>query len=181
MSQDTYSIGTDIGGTFTDCTVLSSSGRVTTGKSPSTPPNFSEGFFNAVEDAAAKLDLTLPDLLSRASTLVHATTAATNAMVQRKGARVGLITTRGHGDAILIMRGGGRSKGLDVEVSGDFHDRSPPYPSGSRRTSLRRRPTAATTLPTTLASRRNMEHWRTSLRFCMKRTRVASASFLIWY
>lgn len=115
--QDTakYSIGTDIGGTFTDCTVTDSSGRIVTGKSPSTPPNFSEGFFNAVEDAAGKLSLTLPELLARTGTLVHATTAATNAMVQRKGAKVGLITTSGHGDAILIMRGGGRTKGLDVD------------------------------------------------------------------
>lgn len=111
----TYSIGTDIGGTFTDCTVTDDAGRIVTGKSPSTPPNFSEGFFNAVEDAAGKLGKTLPELLARTGTLVHATTAATNAMVQRKGAKVGLITTSGHGDAILIMRGGGRTKGLDVD------------------------------------------------------------------
>ncbi|HTR75233.1 MAG TPA: hydantoinase/oxoprolinase family protein [Solirubrobacterales bacterium] len=115
MKRRTYSIGTDIGGTFTDCTVLTSDGQIVTGKSPSTPPNFSEGFFGAVEDAAGTLGLSLPDLLSQATTLVHATTAATNALVQRKGAKVGLITTRGHGDAMLVMRGGGRSKGLDVD------------------------------------------------------------------
>ncbi|MBS1882193.1 MAG: hydantoinase/oxoprolinase family protein [Actinobacteria bacterium] len=110
-----YSIGTDIGGTFTDCTVMDQEGRLVTGKAPSTPPDFSAGFFGAVEDAAAKLDLGLDDLLAEGTTLVHATTAATNAMVQRKGARVGLITTRGHGDAILVMRGGGRAKGLDLD------------------------------------------------------------------
>lgn len=114
-SQGRYSIGTDIGGTFTDCTVVGGDGGIVTGKVPSTPPDFSEGFFGSVEEAASKLGLSLEDLLSRATTLVHATTAATNAMVQRKGARVGLLTTRGHGDAILVMRGGGRSKGLDLD------------------------------------------------------------------
>lgn len=110
-----YSIGTDIGGTFTDCAVIDDEGRVVTGKSPSTPENFSTGFFSAIDDAAGKLELTLEELLDQTHTLVHATTAATNAMVERKGARVGLITTMGHGEAMLVMRGGGRSKGLEVD------------------------------------------------------------------
>lgn len=114
-AASSYSVGTDIGGTFTDCVVIDDRGAIVTGKSPSTPANFSEGFFNAVENAASKLGLSLERLLAQSHSLVHATTAATNAMVERKGSRVGLITTAGHGDAILIMRGGGRSKGLDVD------------------------------------------------------------------
>ena len=110
-----YSIGTDIGGTFTDCVVVDDDGAITTGKAPSTPPNFSIGFFDAITNAAEKLELTLEQLFAEAKILVHATTAATNAMVERKGSRVGLLTTRGHGEAILIMRGGGRSKGLEVD------------------------------------------------------------------
>ena len=110
-----YSIGTDIGGTFTDCVVVDDAGAITTGKAPSTPPNFSIGFFDAITNAAEKLDMTLERLFSEAKIVVHATTAATNAMVERKGSRVGLLTTRGHGEAILIMRGGGRSKGLEVD------------------------------------------------------------------
>ena len=43
-----YSIGTDIGGTFTDCVVVDDDGAITTGKAPSTPPNFSIGFFDAI-------------------------------------------------------------------------------------------------------------------------------------
>ena len=113
--MDSFSIGTDIGGTFTDCAVIDDKGRVYTGKSPSTPENFSEGFFSAVEDAAGKLDMDMGELLGKASTLVHATTAATNAMVERKGAKVGLLTTMGHAESILVMRGGGRSKGLEVD------------------------------------------------------------------
>ncbi len=110
-----YSIGTDIGGTFTDCVVVDHAGTVTTGKSPSTPPNFSVGFFDAITDAAGKLDLSLEQLLADSKILVHATTAATNAMVERKGSTVGLITTKGFGEILGIMRGGGRSKGLDVD------------------------------------------------------------------
>ena len=110
-----YSIGTDIGGTFTDCVVIDERGTITTGKAPSTPPNFSVGFFDAIANAGEKLGLSLDELFASAQIIVHATTAATNAMVERKGSCVGLLTTRGHGEAILIMRGGGRSKGLEVD------------------------------------------------------------------
>jgi N-methylhydantoinase A len=110
-----YAVGTDIGGTFTDCVVIDDDGTITTGKAPSTPPNFADGFFAAMEDAAGKLALTLEQLLSDSRLVVHATTAATNALVEQRGASVGLITTRGHGEALPIMRGGGRSKGLEVD------------------------------------------------------------------
>lgn len=127
-----YSIGTDIGGTFTDCAVTDAEGRIVTGKSPSTPGNFSDGFFGAVESAAAKLGLGLDELLSQSHSLVHATTAATNAMVQRTGAEVGLLTTKGHAEAILVMRGGGRSKGLDVDQLLDLPGTLKPEPIVAR-------------------------------------------------
>ena len=110
-----YTIGTDIGGTFTDCVVIDDTGGITTGKAPSTPDDFSRGFFDAVTDAAGKLGMSLRALLEASHVLVHATTSGTNAVVERKGSRVGLITTAGHEEAILIMRGGGRSKGLDID------------------------------------------------------------------
>jgi N-methylhydantoinase A len=110
-----YSIGTDIGGTFTDCVVVDAGGRVTTGKAPTTPADRSEGFFDAIADAAGKLGLEVGDLLADSDTLVHATTTATNAVVEQRGARVGLLTTKGHGDCLSIMRGAGRSKGLGVD------------------------------------------------------------------
>lgn len=111
----TYAVGTDIGGTFTDCVVVDDEGTITTGKAPSTPPNFADGFFDAMADAAGKLGLELGEMLADTRLVVHATTAATNALVEQRGARVGLITTRGHGEALPIMRGGGRSKGLEVD------------------------------------------------------------------
>lgn len=126
--MSSYSIGTDIGGTFTDCAVTDPQGRIVIGKSPSTPGNFSQGFFGAVENAASKLGLSLGELLSQAHSLVHATTAATNAMVQRTGADVGLLTTRGHAESILVMRGGGRSKGLEVDELLDLAGTVKPEP-----------------------------------------------------
>jgi N-methylhydantoinase A len=107
-----YICGVDIGGTFTDCAVIDENGTVTISKTPSTPPDFSAGFFESLTQAAEKLDLSLQDLLAQTATLSHGTTVATNAVVEHRGSKVGLITTAGHGDAILIMRAFGRVAGL---------------------------------------------------------------------
>lgn len=110
-----YFCGIDTGGTFTDCVVMDEHGRITIAKSPSTPKDFAEGFFNVLEVAAEKLDLTLPQLMQNTRLLLHGTTVGTNAIVQLKGVKTGLITTRGHGDALIIMRSVGRSAGLPIE------------------------------------------------------------------
>jgi N-methylhydantoinase A len=110
-----FTIGTDIGGTFTDCVVISDDGRIAVGKQPSTPANLTDGFFAAVTDAASQLGLGLGEVLSSTRTLVHATTVGTNAVAQRTGAMVGLLASKGHGEAIRVMRGGGRTKGLEVD------------------------------------------------------------------
>jgi len=99
-----YFCGIDTGGTFTDCVVMDESGRITIAKSPSTPKDFAAGFFNALEVAAEKLGLTLSQLMQNTRLLLHGTTVGTNAIVQLKGVKTGLITTRGHGDALIIMR-----------------------------------------------------------------------------
>jgi N-methylhydantoinase A len=110
-----YFCGIDIGGTFTDCVVRDQAGRLTIAKSLSTPEESSKGFFNALEAAASKLEVTLPELLSHTQLLLHGTTLGTNALLERKGARTGLLTTRGHADAIIIMRSVGRSAGLPLD------------------------------------------------------------------
>ena len=110
-----FTIGTDIGGTFTDCVVISDDGRIAVGKQPSTPADLTDGFFAAVTDAASQLGLGLGEVLSATRTLVHATTVGTNAVAQRTGAKVGLLASKGHGEAIRVMRGGGRTKGLEVD------------------------------------------------------------------
>src|SRR5580704_468762 len=111
-----YIVGVDIGGTFTDCAVFDpSTGSFTTAKAATTPSNPAEGFFAAVESAAAGLNLTPREFLSQTRILVNASTTGTNAIVTKRGAKVGLLTTAGHGEALQIMRGGGRTKGLSID------------------------------------------------------------------
>jgi N-methylhydantoinase A len=98
-------VGVDIGGTFTDCVVLGRRGEVTATKAASTPENFAEGMINAMRLAADRLGVSFEHFCRDVAVLTHGTTVGTNALIQRKGARVGLITTRGHEDAIHIMRG----------------------------------------------------------------------------
>lgn len=109
-----YFCGIDIGGTFTDCVVRDDVGRLTLAKSLSTPEDSSLGFFNALEAAAQKLGISLAELMSNTQLLLHGTTLGTNALLERKGAKTGLITTKGHADALIIMRSVGRSAGLPI-------------------------------------------------------------------
>src|SRR5205823_14001642 len=69
-----YSVGVDIGGTFTDCVVRTPQGQAVTGKVPTTPTDRSIGFFGSIEEAAGRLGLTLPGLLRQTGRLNHATT-----------------------------------------------------------------------------------------------------------
>jgi N-methylhydantoinase A len=110
-----YRVSIDIGGTFTDCTIVDGAGAVTIAKSPSTPSDFSRGFLDALEAGARVLDLDLDGLLRATRRLSHGTTVGINAVVSRTGARVGLIATAGHGDALRILNNTGRTNGQPVE------------------------------------------------------------------
>jgi N-methylhydantoinase A len=109
----TYSVGVDIGGTFTDCAVIAPDGTIRTGKVPTRPTDRARSFFEAIEEAASRFDLERDELLAQAGRVVHGTTTGTNALITREGAKVGLVTTNGHGDAVAIMKGAGRLAGLD--------------------------------------------------------------------
>jgi N-methylhydantoinase A len=110
-----FHCGVDIGGTFTDCVIVDSDGNITLAKTSSTPPDFTRGFIDALELGAGKIGLSLPDFLAQTDLLLHGTTVGTNVLVQLNGARTGLITTRGHRDALIMMRSSGRSAGLPIE------------------------------------------------------------------
>ena len=108
-----YNIAVDVGGTFTDCAVVDTDGQiVTTAKSPSTPPDFSQGVIGSLDVAADSLDLTTRDLLGQTELLIHGCTVATNAMIERAGVLTGLITTRGHEDSIFIGKVAQKVAGL---------------------------------------------------------------------
>jgi N-methylhydantoinase A len=107
--------GVDIGGTFTDAVLTDADGVAYSGKSPTTRGDLTKGFLAAIEVAAEKTGRTLGDALKELPYLAHGTTVATNIMVQRNGAKVGLLTTRGHRDAMYIQRAAGRVAGLPTE------------------------------------------------------------------
>ena len=104
--------GIDTGGTFTDCVVLQGDGSVIQAKATSTPDNFADGVFSSLSRSAEKMGLTTANVLSRTSRFVVGTTVGTNSFLERKGAKVGLITTRGFEDTLYIMRGIGRTTGV---------------------------------------------------------------------
>ena len=124
----TFQVGVDIGGTFTDCVVIGSDGEMVSAKSPSTPPNFSQGMINAMSVAAETLGLTFEAFCPRITVLTHGTTVGTNALIQRRGARVGLITTRGHEDVIHIMRGSRGITSRDLNKVVHFPESQKPDP-----------------------------------------------------
>ncbi len=100
-----YAIGIDVGGTFTDLVAVDESGTITLAKSPSTPADQSIGVMNGLDRLAEALATTRAQMLARTRRIVHGTTVATNALLEHKGAKVGLLTTEGHRDIIEMREG----------------------------------------------------------------------------
>lgn len=128
----TYIVGVDIGGTFTDCLVVKSDGgdspsAIRIGKASSTPPDFQTGFIAALRAASAMHDVSLEDMLADAH-IYHACTVGTNALVEKKTAKVGLLATRGHSDSIFIMKAGGRLKWMPSDYIAHVAKQTKPEP-----------------------------------------------------
>ena len=100
-----YNICIDVGGTFTDCLVMDAAGALRQFKSPTTYPDPSIGFEASLEKAAQGFDVPLKTLLSDVDLLIHGTTLATNTLINKNGAKTGMITTRGFRDVVEIRRG----------------------------------------------------------------------------
>lgn len=90
-------VATDIGGTFTDLVYVDEDGQIKVDKSHTTPPNFEQG----VMDVLQKGGIDKNDITS----FIHGTTIIINALTERKGAKTGLITTKGFRDVLEIARG----------------------------------------------------------------------------
>lgn len=110
--MESYSIGIDVGGTFTDCAVVQRGRVVTTSKSPTASKAIDQGVLASIALAAEQLGLTTSGLLARTDRVIHGSTVATNAIVERRGAITGLLTTAGHEDAILIGKAIQKAAGL---------------------------------------------------------------------
>src|SRR5712691_2294586 len=100
-----YLICIDVGGTFTDLVAVDESGRAILAKTASTPEDPSIGVMAGLTSLAEALALDRAALFAQTERIVHGTTVATNALLEHKGAKVGLLTTEGHRD-VLEMREG---------------------------------------------------------------------------
>lgn len=127
-ADNPFVLGIDIGGTFTDVCVLLPDGDVVTTKVSSTPPDFESGFFAGIAQISADLGLGEEHFLQRLARIGHGTTVATNALITRSGSQVALLSTAGHGEAVTIMRGEGRTAGLGTDQIADVKHSAKPVP-----------------------------------------------------
>src|SRR5437762_2282556 len=100
-----YRIGVDVGGTFTDLVAIDEGGLTTLAKVPSTPEDPSLGVLEGLSQLAGRFGLGRTALLRDTERIVHGTTVATNALLEHKGARLGLLTTEGHRDVVEMREG----------------------------------------------------------------------------
>jgi len=97
----TWRIGIDIGGTFTDVALVEEArGRIGVAKVPTTPADPAEGVLRALATAMTRCSVSAADV----GLLSHATTIVTNAILEEKGARAALVTTRGFRDVLELRR-----------------------------------------------------------------------------
>lgn len=121
-------IGTDIGGTFTDLVLLTDDGEVRIFKALTTPDDRTRGVLDAMDIAAEATGRTPQQLVAELRYFSHGTTAATNAFIERKGARTGLITTRGFEDTLRIQRAMAGWVGMPIHEISHFSKRRVPDP-----------------------------------------------------
>ncbi|MGH6618529.1 MAG: hydantoinase/oxoprolinase N-terminal domain-containing protein, partial [Alphaproteobacteria bacterium] len=95
-----YRLGVDIGGTFTDIVLLGESGAVETKKILSTPDDYSRAIEDGIRRLLAETAIDPADIAE----VAHGTTVATNAIIERKGVKVALVTTEGFRDVLEIAR-----------------------------------------------------------------------------
>lgn len=108
-----YIVASDVGGTCTDTVVFAAGEAVHLGKALSTPPDFAAGVLDSIGVAAKGMGMDRGDLLSQTKLFVHGSTVVDNTILTREGAQVGLLTTAGFEDTILVTRGAyGRWGGL---------------------------------------------------------------------
>jgi len=98
-------ISIDVGGTFTDCLVLSDDGSLEAFKSPTVPSRPSEGVLRCLELAAEFYEMDVEQFVADVEVIIHGTTLALNTLVTGRGANVGMLTTEGFRDVIEIRRG----------------------------------------------------------------------------
>jgi N-methylhydantoinase A len=115
-----YRVGVDIGGTFTDFTVVDGGGEVLLWKEDSTPDEPVRAIADGLSAVAGTLGVEVERLLADTELFVHGTTIATNTLIQRNGPRVGLLCTKGFRD-VLYFRDAFKPHRFDIHY---------PHPKG---------------------------------------------------
>jgi len=128
-----FVVGVDVGGTFTDGVAVDREGRIISAKTPSTPPDYSEGVFNVLGLLAEQLSMSRSEFLRGTDHIAHGTTSSLNALVMGRVPEVGFITTRGHGDSIAIMNVEGRYLGRSSMELQNVLGHAKPKPLVSKR------------------------------------------------
>lgn len=120
-------VSVDIGGTFTDCFVAWNE-RYIESKALTTHHNLALGFNDALANASQDLGVSKYELLSQLDSVRYATTLGTNALIERKGPRVGLLTTVGFRSSVPLARAKGYGVGLDHKRQMDVPNAQRPDP-----------------------------------------------------
>ena len=121
------SIDIDVGGTFTDL-VLNFNDQTVIRKVPTTPYDLSVCFSNVIQEGAQALGMKMEALLPSIDMIRYSTTIALNRLIERKGPRLGLITTEGHEDTTLIGRGAQWIDGTRVQERRNLSIQKKPDP-----------------------------------------------------
>ncbi len=112
-------VAVDIGGTFTDCFMVWDEHTIQS-KALTTHHNLALGFREALQAGCSKLDLEMQHVLSEVDSVRYATTLGTNALIQRKGPKVALLTSAGFESSVPLSRGRGYGEGLDMRAQQDL-------------------------------------------------------------
>jgi N-methylhydantoinase A len=120
-------VSVDIGGTFTDCFVVWNEHYVE-GKALTTHHNLALGFNESLADACKQLEVDASHMLSEVDSVRYATTLGTNALIERKGPRVGLLVTAGFKHTIPLSRARGYGEGLPESEQMDIPNARRPTP-----------------------------------------------------
>jgi len=171
------SIDIDVGGTFTDL-VLTLGGERVIGKCPTTPHDLSIGFIDAIEAGGERVGLSVEELLPRIDIIRYSTTVALNRLLQRQGPRIGLLTTEGHEDAVLIGRGAQWTDGQRVAERRNLAVQNKPHPLVERQLILGVRERIDST--GSIVRPLDEEDLRDKLRLLMERGARAIVVSLLW-
>ena len=108
-------LAVDVGGTFTDLVVAYEDGSIVGYKTPSTRPDIIQGLFNGIDLIAKTRGLTTAEMIAGLKRIDFGTTAATNALLEGKAARTGLLVTKGFRD-VLVVRENGKADSYDMKA-----------------------------------------------------------------